>query len=166
MVSMSDDPMIVDGRPGWNWTPMARKHPWIRIDEPIPANTEPARLLQMKAVLDRFRAEEINDGDKSQLRLLPRRVHRYQASADNIEDGAIFLFASGTNPEILVQIESVLAADRHWQVGFARMSASSLSVFRDDKIVWEADRIRNWDPRHEYYSHYGPDEEAGKRTSD
>ena len=76
---------------------------------------------------------------------------------EKIEDGAIFLFAGGTNPEVLVQVEALSGADRSWRIGFARMTAARLTVARDDQTVWEAERVRQWDPRHEYFSHFGPD---------
>src|SRR5579871_1697911 len=105
LVAMCDDSFAVNGRPGWNWTPTTRKRLWLRMDEPIPAETEPARLLQMKTLLEPFHAEEDHDGNKLQLRLLPRRVHRYRSPTAGVEDGALFLFVAGTNPEVIVQIE-------------------------------------------------------------
>jgi hypothetical protein len=157
LVSLFDSPLVVDGRPGWNWRPIANQRKWIAVTEPEPALSEPARLLQMKTLLSQFRANEDHDGNQSQLRLLPRPVHRYRCPDEKIEDGAMFLFVYGTNPEVLVQIETLSGADRSWRIGFARMAAARLKVTRDDQTVWEAERVREWNPRHEYFSHYGPD---------
>ena len=158
LVAMCDDSLTVDGRPGWSWKPEARQRRWIRIDDPVPAPTEAARLLQMKSLLSKFRADEDNMGDAVQLRLLPRQVHRYRAPTDDVEDGALFLFSFGTNPEVIVQIETIANKERYWQISFARLSAARLSVFRGDDKVWDADHVRSWNPRHEYFSHYGPDQ--------
>ena len=157
LVSLSDSALFVDGRPGWNWRPAANPRNWIVVTEPEPARSEPARLLQMKSLLAQFRADEDQDGDLSQLRLLPRPAHRYRCPDEKIEDGAMFLFAFGTNPEVLVQIEALVDVDRSWRISFARMSAAALKVTRDEKTVWEAERVREWNPRHDYFSHYGPD---------
>ncbi|MBC7821290.1 MAG: hypothetical protein IAG10_30755 [Planctomycetaceae bacterium] len=157
LVSLIDSALIVDGRPGWNWRPVANKRQWILATEPEPARSEPARLAQMKSLLSQFRAEEVNDVGLTQLRLLPRPVHRYRCPDEKIEDGAIFLFAGGTNPEVLVQVEVLSGADRSWRIGFARMTASDVKVARDEQTVWEVEGVREWNPRHEYFSHYGPD---------
>lgn len=158
LVAMCDDALVVDGRRDWTWKPKARQRPVVRIESPAPATTESARLLQMKSLVTQLRADEDHMGDVVQLRLLPRPVHRYRAPADNIEDGAIFLFAFGTNPEILVQIEAFTGNERVWQIRCARMSSASLNVFQGDKKIWSADHVLSWNVTHEYFSHYGPDD--------
>ncbi|MDB5348450.1 MAG: hypothetical protein JWP89_6827 [Schlesneria sp.] len=156
-VSLSDSALFLDGRPGWNWRPVSKPRHWIRVTDPEPARSEAARLLQMKALLVQFHADADEDGNVSQLRLLPRQVLRYRSPDDKIEDGAMFLFVSGTNPEVLVQVEAMTDANRGWRISFARMAASRLKITSDDKTVWEAERIREWNPQHEYFSHYGSD---------
>ncbi len=155
LVSLCDSALLVDGRQGWNWKPAANMRTRVRITEPAPADSEPARLIQMKELLTQFQAEEELDGQRTQLRLLPRPVHRYRCADEKIDDGAMFLFVFGTNPEVLTQIE--VLSDRSWQISFARCSSAILKVIRDEKTVWEADRVREWNPSHEYFSHYGPD---------
>lgn len=158
LVSLSDSSLFVDGRPGWSWRPMANQRRWTVVTEPEPESTEPKRLVQMKTLLLPFRAVgAYQAGESTQMRLLPRPVHRYRCPEENIEYGAMFLFAVGTNPEVLVQVEVVSGTDRSWRISFARMSAAALKVTRDEKTVWEAERVREWNPRHEYFSHYGPD---------
>lgn len=158
LASLIDSPLFVDGRPGWSWRPVANQRKWIIVTEPEPARTEPKRLVQMKALLSPFRAVgAYQDGERTQMRLLPRPVHRYRCPEEKIEDGAMFLFAVGTNPEVLVQIEAISGTDRSWRIGFARMSAGDVKVTRDEQTVWEVDGVRAWDPRHDYYSYYGVD---------
>jgi hypothetical protein len=77
-VSLSDSALFLDGRPGWNWRPVSKPRHWIRVTDPEPARSEAARLLQMKALLAQFHADADEDGNVSQLRLLPRQVHRYR----------------------------------------------------------------------------------------
>ena len=166
LVSLSDSALFVDGRPGWNWRPVAKPRSWIRVDEPEPAGSEPARLVQMKTLLSQFRAEENQDGDQAQLRLLPRPVYRYRCPDEKIEDGAMFLFAYGTNPEVLVQVEALTGVNRSWRVGFARMSAAHLKVTHGDQTVWEAERPRQFNPQHEYVSHFGPDRGDGDQEKE
>lgn len=158
LVSLSDSALFVDGRPGWNWRPVANQRKWIVVTEPEPADTETKRLVQMKTQLSPFRAAgAYHVGERSQMRLLPRPVHRYRCPEENIEDGAMFLFAVGTNPEVLVQVEVISGADRSWRIGFARMTAGDVKVTRDEQTVWEVEGVRAWDQRHNYYSYYGVD---------
>ena len=155
LVSLCDSALVVNGRPGWGWKPDENKRTRIHVTEPAPAESESARLIQMKELLTQFQAEEDLDGQRTQLRLLPRPVHRYRCADAKIEDGGMFLYVFGTNPEVLTQIEAL--SDRTWQISFARCSSAALKVMRGEKAVWEADRVREWNPTHEYFSHYGPD---------
>ena len=158
LVSLSDSALFVDGRPGWNWRPVANQRRWIVVTEPEPADTGAKRLVQMKTLLAQFRAGgAYQAGDHTQMRLLPRPVYRYHCPDQKIEDGAMFLFAIGTNPEVLVQVEAIARADRSWRIGFARMTAADVKVARDELTVWEVEGVREWNPRHDYFSHYGPD---------
>lgn len=158
LVSLSDSALFVDGRPGWNWRPVANQRRWIVVTEPEPEDTEPKRLVQMKTLLSPFRAVgAYQAGERTQMRLLPRPVHRYRCPEEKIEDGAMFLFAVGTNPEVLVQVEVISGANRSWRIGFARMTAGDVKVTRDEQTAWEAEGVREWNPRYEYFSYYGVD---------
>ncbi len=157
LVSLTDSALFVDGRPGWNWRPTANVRKWIIVTEPEPARSEVARLVQMKELLAKFHAEEDLDGNVRQLRLLPRPIYRYRCPDEKIEDGAMFAFVFGTNPEALVQIEALADINRSWRISFARMASPALKVTRDEKAVWDAERVRSWNPQHEYFSHYGQD---------
>ena len=54
-------------------------------------------------------------------------------------DGAIFAFAYGTDPELLMQIEArARKGSKHWQVAFARLASAELSVQLEEKVVWSA----------------------------
>ena len=43
-------------------------------------------------------------GGWSQLRLLPKPWHRYGKGGSGVEDGALFAFAIGTDPEVFLMI--------------------------------------------------------------
>jgi hypothetical protein len=81
-----------------------------------------------------------------------------------VKDGAMFLFAYGTNPEIVMQVEAV-DEPPGWRVAFARLSAAELVLMHDRTALWEAERVREWDEQAEYFSHYSADpldDEAGR----
>jgi hypothetical protein len=77
--------------------------------------------------------------DPHQLRLLPTPVYRY-ANEKEVLDGALFAFAQGTNPEVLLLIEALRGeTPGRWQYGFAPMTSFEARVLRGDKIVWQQD---------------------------
>ena len=71
---------------------------------PPPAAKEAARLRQIKEIARRFTAHEFWDPENSrfELRLLVQPVHRYRDAAGEIQDGAMFVLAHGTNPEAML----------------------------------------------------------------
>ena len=101
------------------------------------------RLRQMKEISRRFEAHEFWDPNNSRfdLRLLVQPVHRYQDVSAKLTDGAVFVLAHGTNPEVLIQIEA--HADQQpprWKCSFARLGSAELHVLFDGKEVWTEPR--------------------------
>ncbi len=77
-------------------------------DAPAPAAGEAERLRQMRDLAKRFSAREfynINSQNYT-LRLVAHPIDRYTDAASGLVDGAIFAFANGTNPEVLLAIEA------------------------------------------------------------
>ena len=102
-----------------------------------------ARLRQMKDISRRFAAHQFWDPDNSrfELRLLVQPVHRYQDEAAKLTDGAMFVLAHGTNPEVLLQIEAD-AAERppRWKYSLVRLGSAEMHVSLDGKEVWTEER--------------------------
>jgi hypothetical protein len=123
------------------WAP---KRPGIEFREipgaPAPARAEVDRLRQFKALAPRFSAREFYDRTRQTyaLRLLPHPVLRYADPERNLVDGALFLFAHGTNPEILLLIEAQgdEPGSATWRYGLAPLSRAELTVRLDQKDVW------------------------------
>jgi hypothetical protein len=72
-------------------------------------------------------------------------VHRYRNEKAKLWDGAIFVLAHGTNPEVLVLIEALgesLDTSR-WHCSFARLGSAELHVELDGHEVWKQDRAPN-----------------------
>jgi hypothetical protein len=148
--SLSADPFSArsedeDAR-GWTWEPSRAGLTFVRADHiGPPAESANARLRQMKTIADRFTASVDPDGtfaNPEQLRLLTTPIYRYSATEQGILDGALFAFAQGTNPEVLLLIEADATAPtaKVWRYGFARMSCFFLRVHRGGQLVWNADR--------------------------
>lgn len=127
------------------WHPQER---WVKLaeftDAPAPARKESARLVQMRdlargfKVVDHFgwREEEIT---LYELRLMARPAYRY--SAPGIIDGALFVFAQGTNPEATLLIEAFDDAGRTgWRYALAPSTIYELVATLDSQEVWRKPR--------------------------
>jgi hypothetical protein len=113
-------------------------------DAPPPSDRETIRLRQVKNLADRMSAHEFWDPEntRSELRVLIQPVHRYADPAAKLHDGAAFVIAHGTNPEVIVLIEALgdsLEASR-WHYCLARLGSAELHVAIDDKEVWAQSR--------------------------
>jgi hypothetical protein len=111
-------------------------------DAPAPGAARAKRLVQMKDQSRRFSGtQEVQELEKTlvHLRLMPRPIDRYAPSADEVSDGAIFLFANGRNPAMLLVVET---NGTDWQYGIGRLSMPSrLEMKLDDDVVWSQPRI-------------------------
>jgi hypothetical protein len=140
LASLSPGLVGAEWRGGRQWTatkPGVVLRQWD--DGPEPSASKPGRLRQMKDVARRFavRASEGTHRDE-QLRLMPQPIHRYADAEQGLQDGAIFGFGSGTNPNclLLVELRSDEESSPAWHYGFVGMSAESLRARLDEKEVW------------------------------
>ena len=123
----------------WQWTPeqpgvLRRPIP----DAPPPAASERLRLLQMKQLARQFAAFESGGGQQYALRLLPQPLARYADPSRGVSDGALFVLAYGTNPEIVVLIEhrSSEAGAPAWHCAFAPLTTAAAAVHVGDTKLW------------------------------
>jgi hypothetical protein len=74
--------------------------------------------------------------------MLAQPIHRYRDPLAGLLDGAMFIFAHGTNPEIVLLIEAAGqdAAAAAWQYGVARLGSAELHVSLDSREVWTQER--------------------------
>ena len=99
---------------------------------PGPAGSAASRLGQMRQLMRRFRFSEIFEENALECRLLTQPIDRYSSAADKITDGAIFVFANGTNPEVGVLLECGPAG---WSYGCVRLTSAESYVELDGKKV-------------------------------
>jgi hypothetical protein len=109
------------------------------VDAEPPASRPIRRLAQMKELRARFAAHErANIGGRIELRPLTSPLHRYEDAANGIADGAIFSFANGTNPEVLLALEAHQSDGKmSWVYGFVQMTGAAVTAQLDGKTVWE-----------------------------
>lgn len=129
-----------------------------------PAGEAPRRLGQMKELVGKLSAHEIQrNGKRFELRRLPTLVHRYGMPSEQVLDGAIFVFANGTNPELLVVVEACgeVPESAKWQIGFARCGGAELHVLLDDAEFFKIDFAGQTHPTDAYWIFEDPSLEKG-----
>jgi hypothetical protein len=113
-------------------------------DAPETSAKQAVRTRQLKELARRITAHEFWDPDNSrfELRLLVQPVHRYVDEDAQIHDGAMFVLAHGTNPEVLVLIEALGESidTARWHCSLARLGSAEMHVAIDGKEVWTAGR--------------------------
>lgn len=69
-------------------------------DAPAVARSATTRLTQLRDIARQFKAVLVyGDQGTEELRLLPQPLYRYPGHDSAIKDGAVFAFATGTDPE-------------------------------------------------------------------
>lgn len=146
-----------DGKEAWKTDQAGLKFQELP-DAPDVAATAPARLIQMRQLARRFTATSTDEeGSLTNLRLLSQPVYRYvlpDKIADG-EDGALFSFVQGTDPEIWLLLQSrpfTKAATPRWSFALARMNSIAMVVQDRGTEVWRAPAM----PHREFANHIGP----------
>lgn len=125
-------------KPGIEWNPVP--------GAATPAKSPAQRLSQMKAIIDRFGANDDFEGaSRWELRALSKPLLRYSSERQKIIDGATFAFVVTTDPEVFVTLEAVASdgKDPEWRYSLAPMTAYALKVTLDGQTVWEKPWIKN-----------------------
>jgi hypothetical protein len=140
--SLASGPLTADHLGQRVWTPNAKGLDFRPIaDAPDPAGSSRLRLLQMKSLAKDFSGKLVDLKDRNvELRLLPQPIIRYEPTRADVQDGAIFALAEGTDPQALVVIE----ARRHesqwrWEAAFARFHFVTLYGYHKQQEVWRVD---------------------------
>ncbi|MBC8115110.1 MAG: hypothetical protein H7062_12070 [Candidatus Saccharimonas sp.] len=99
----------------------------------------------MKAFAQKFSGHEFwttwPGNPRQELRLLTTPVHRYEDRDQQLIDGALFIIAQGTNPEVTLFLEAVKPVDEAkpiWQFGLGRTGLAEIVVLYDDNEVFRA----------------------------
>lgn len=140
---------------GAEWSPVEESLESISLRGPSVASQRSARSVQMRLLARGFSAERIDsDGSKWKLRLLPQPLYRYSAPEFGVVDGAVFVLAQGTNPDVILMIEAVESDDGiQWRCLTARMHRSKIILSRSNEVIQEFPEVPRADlgnPRSAY----------------
>ncbi len=153
-ISLADGPLEVrvGNRPTDGGSPQSVSSPTDRIlwkptkpgvafrefpNAPPPARSPTRRLAQMKELLKRLTCTA-HPAEKIVLRLMPHPLVRYAEAETGLVNGAIFAFASGTNPEVLMLLEAQGPSPEKasWHYAFAPITVAPCEVRIDRREVW------------------------------
>ncbi|MEZ6061647.1 MAG: hypothetical protein R3C19_14970 [Planctomycetaceae bacterium] len=124
-------------------------------DAPEPAENPVRRLVQMRQIAARFSVSDNFEGreNSDELRLMAKPLLRFGQDKSNTLDGALFVHAHGTDPELMIVIEALTSAEGYrWHYSLAPMTGYALKASLDDKPVWEvAWRQPPFDPQEPFF---------------
>ncbi len=105
---------------------------------PAPAETAPARLRQMRALLRGFSANTIDEkGSTWPLRPLIQPLYRYEGKTD----GALFTMVQGTDPEAFLLLEvRGEGKTAHWEYAVTRFTDLEIHVRLENHEVFSGPR--------------------------
>lgn len=140
--SLADAKVVASRNGKILWQPRTSAVKW----EPLPNADPPSRsrsnrLVQMRRIARRFWGEVsvnrlANQRTMKKLRLLSQPIYRY--STDDV-DGAIFAFANGTTPAVLLCVEAEMGPNEiGWRYGFARRWSWESRMNNEHEEIWMA----------------------------
>jgi hypothetical protein len=142
--SLSPGPLQAtrDGETAWDASSSDIKFQLLKHDS-SPSDSPQQRLRQMREIARRFSAAVHPPGaGNTSLRLLTQPLYRYEQAPAEVIDGALFAFAQGTDPEVLLLLEAQeTPAGAVWNYAIARLNMYELSVMLDEKEVWRIERL-------------------------
>ena len=168
IVSLSNSKIGVARGGDWKWQ---AKQPGV-IRKPVPGDLTPAekpalRLAQARQIRQRFAPHEKEGTDgRLELRALSTPLYRYADEQTGVIDGAVFAFANGTNPEVLLLLEAQRDAttkDAFWTYGFAQMTGAEVHASLDGKEVWSQKEADPPAIRDSYVNGWLKDEEETRK---
>lgn len=123
----------------------------------VPHNLKAGRLTQMRQTARRCKAVVKGRDGELNLRLLPQPLVRYSPNSKDILDGAVFSFAKGTNPEVVLIVEAVVdkTGKSTYEYSVARMTSRACWLIMDEEKVWSVPKDGGGDVSGNYHNVYG-----------
>jgi hypothetical protein len=145
LCSLADGPVVGRRAEENIWNTAGAGLTWNQFtDAASPASSRTLRLAQMKRLAARFSARLLDkrtDGAGVTKLLRPLTTPLYRYPEDAAADGALFTFVVGTDPELMLLIES---HDGGWRYGLGRMNGDEIEVSYNNELVSSIARLE-WD---------------------
>jgi hypothetical protein len=137
LVARKNDKVIWEPEPKWKWHSMPG----------APGAGGLQRLAQMRAIAAECKIELLDrrnnpKGENQTPRLLTTPIYRYDFAQTKPLDGALFAYAIGTDPELLLLLECDTSATApEWRFGVGRLNRDAVKLRKNGETVWEAPYI-------------------------
>jgi len=141
------------GQVFWNPAPGIQ---WREVpDAPLPAETAPQRLRQIKTLAEKFTATYTalsSDGKPFELRLLTQPLLRYETDDDYRADGALFTHVQTTGAVGFLLLESRhTSAGHRWHYAYTSVTTGQVTARYGDQPVFSIERGNSHqDPKQPY----------------
>ncbi len=115
------------------------------------AASRPLRLVQMRRIARALTAGI--DTEESELRLMDQPIYRYPEGTAGVDDGAVFAFVMGTDPELIVLLEAAASdgGPPQWRIACARFSNWPMRVAIGDREIWSCEKVEPSEDHHGRY---------------
>lgn len=110
--------------------------------EPKPAPKASVWPLQARSLSRDFSVFAVSGEKHTSLRLMPKPVLEFRAPQQGTPYGAVFAYALGTNPDVLLvlQIEEDAAGNRQWTYAPLHMTSARIKLTHDGEALWDDPR--------------------------
>jgi hypothetical protein len=144
--SLSEQPLVALKNSEVVWQPAEAGVAFKTLaDAPVPAKTAPLRLVQMREIARNFSMNltTVIGKSKHDLRLMSQPLLRYGGKSPGPADGALFAFARGTDPDVILLLEARSSEGRasRWEYALARMHVGALAARYKEKEVWAVEEM-------------------------
>ena len=139
LLSLSSGRVIADRDSETQWHPSSAGVSFKLIPEaPKPADSRRGRNLQIRTMARQFSGEKIDNQDsRTRLRLLAQPLYEFEGSETDVLGGALFAFAEGTDPEIVLLIEARKIGDEfRWHYAAGRLNHLRLRLYHRNQELW------------------------------
>ena len=108
------------------------------LTSPVPGDPEVKATPAALSFTARQISRQFSASDGTELRLMPRPLMEFKAEKQNVPYGAVFAYATGTNPSMLLilQVEETPEGKR-WMYRPVHMTAVELTLNHDGKPIWK-----------------------------
>jgi hypothetical protein len=162
LISLSTEALTLKTPLGQTWQPSAAPFTEKALPERKVGDSTNARRQQARQLARDFEMAEYPGPDETRtvLRLIPRPIYDYADEKSGLLHGSIFVYANGTNPEVLLLLEATKLDDTlRWQFGCAPLSTARLEAKLGDRVEWESDKLVKYNFQRPYVAFGVPLEE-------
>jgi len=143
---LSEQPLVASKNGEVVWQPAEAGVAFKALaDAPVPAKTAPLRLVQMREIARNFSMDltTVIGKSKHELRLMSQPLLRYGGRSPHLADGALFAFARGTDPDVILLLEARSAQGQasRWEYALARMHVGALAARYKEKEIWAVEEM-------------------------